>query len=1020
MYNLDFRIVRLRNEMKELITVKREKIENIKIRQGRIDLPCDISSINDGFSPYNQGDEWSDTSFDSYALFRFVADVPSADENYDLRLSVTTNKYDGHNMQRPQMLLLCGNEPICGLDSNHQLVSVNSLAGKGECEINIYAFSGISKSGPYGRYVEMDNHDGVRLYADLVLCDKRIEEFYYNLSVPFIYLDYMDKSSGEYSKILYSLNESLNMLDLRSPYSESFYIGLQKANEYLKANLYGDPSAQCGEATLVGHTHIDLAWLWRYSHTKNKAVRSFATEALLLSEYPEHRFMSSQAALYNFVKEDSPELYSRIKELIKEGRWEAEGAMWVEPDMNLSSGESIIRQISYGKRFFKEEFNKDCEILWLPDVFGYSAALPQILKKSDLKYFMTAKLPSNELNQFPYDTFTWRGIDGSEVLSHCTSYVCSYNAQIESGEIYTGWKKYKQKDINNDILINFGYSDGGGGVTPAQIETVKRTNMGIPGVPKTKIGTSLDYFHRLEKKVKGNRRLPRYTGEIYYEKHRGTYTSMARIKKQNRKCEFLLSNAEWLSCLCSHFNGLEFPRRRFDTAMKNMLLNQFHDVLPGTSIEEVYADADALYNEAFEIGGDICNKAVSSILSTSSEDKVTLFNPYSEKASAYFEHNGKYYFAEDVPAKGFATRPLVENPPKTCVTVCENGAESEYYILTISENGEIASLYDKKAGRFVFAEGRFANRIRIFEDLPGLPGGETEDNWNLDSYYTEREFELPAPDKIEVLANTGEYAAFRIKRKYMSSVIVTDMTLYARSPRIDFKTEIDWKEKNQVIKAEFPVAVNATRATYEIQYGFVERNTTQNNSFDEAKYEVCAHKWADISDGGYGLALLNDCKYGHSAKGSDISLTLLRSGCCPNPSADKEKHSFTYSILPHKGSFADADVVKEAYLLNNPIFAVSGVANIGLSEFSFVECEGAVIDTVKPAEEGEGVVLRIYEPYNRGKKISLKFGFDVKAVELMSLTEERTLSDFDYTQPKSDTLLFNIKPFEILTLKIYK
>ena len=401
MYNLDLRIIRLRDEIRNLINVKSEKIQNMTIRQGRIDFPCDFSEISDGFKPYAQGEEWSDTAFDSYATFRFYLDVPTAEDGFEYALCVTTNKYDGHNMQRPQMLLLVGDDPLCGLDSNHTRVSLSSIAGEGEKVINIYAFSGISKPGPYGRYVEMDNHDGVRLYAELQLIDKRIEEYYYNLSVPFMYLDFMDKSSGEYNKILNALNDSLNFLDLRIPYSEEFYKGLDRANEFLKNNLYGHTSPECGKATLVGHTHIDVAWLWRYEHTRNKAVRSFATEAALLEKYPEHRFMSSQAALYNYVKEDNPKLYEKIKQLIKSGKWEAEGAMWVEPDMNLSSGESIIRQIMYGKRFFKEEFGVLSEILWLPDVFGYSAALPQILKKSDLKYFMTCKLPSNELNRFP-------------------------------------------------------------------------------------------------------------------------------------------------------------------------------------------------------------------------------------------------------------------------------------------------------------------------------------------------------------------------------------------------------------------------------------------------------------------------------------------------------------------------------------------------------------------------------------------------------------------------------------------
>lgn len=1019
MYNLELRITRLLQELDATAIVSTEKIQNIEIRQGRLDMPCRFSGIKDGFLPYSQGDEWSDTAFDSYALFRFNIDIKEAPAEQEYCLNITTNKYNGHNMQRPQMLLAFGDESFQGLDSNHTRAYLGDVLGKQE--VNLYAFSGISKKGPYGSYVEMENFDGARLYAELELIDKRVKNLYFDISVPFMYLKLMDKSSADYIKILNTLNDALSLLDLRNPHSEQFYLGVARAEEYLEKNLYGIESYNAGKATMVGHTHIDIAWLWRYEHTRNKAQRSFATEVMLLDRYPEHRFMSSQALLYNFVKEDDPELYERIKELIKEGRWEAEGAMWVEPDINLSSGESIVRQIMYGKRFFKEEFGVDCEILWLPDVFGYTGALPQLIKKSDLKYFMTSKLPSNEINRFPYDTFIWRGIDGSEVLSHLTNYVCGYNAQIESGEIYTGWQKYKGKDINDDILINFGYADGGGGVTTEQVEVIKRSSRGIPGVPKTKISTPTEYFHSLEKRVSGNKRLPSWCGEIYYERHRGTYTSMARVKKQNRKCEFLLSNAEWLWMLSCCFEKRPFPKERFEVALKNLMINQFHDVLPGTSIEEVYKDTEVLYDEAFEIGEGICKEALSLIPRNDASGKITVFNPYSNRVSGYVKHKDKYLFVYDIPARGFATRDAEASKPQVAVSFDNNVVENEYYKITLNEKCEIVSLYDKRAEREAITPGKSANRLRIFEDLPGLPGGEREDNWNLDPYYKEREFELSAPEKWEIINEGGEYVIIRTECKYMSSTIKSDMIVYARSPRIDFNMDIDWKENCQVIKAEFPAFVNATRATYEIQYGYVERNTVFNTSYDEARYEVCGHKWADISDGGYGISILNDSKYGHSALGSELSLTLLRSGCCPNPSADKERHRFTYSLLPHIGDFREADVVKEAYLLNNPMFALDGDLAIenNSKEFPFLECDGAVIDTVKPAEYGDGIVLRIYEPYNRQNKVKIYCGKKIKSAEFMTLTEERVDDTTEITRIGDSELSFTIKPFEVLTLKLY-
>ena len=421
MYALEGRIKRLCGEIASLLSRNVEKIDNVYIRQGKLGMPCKLSDVADGFVPYKCGDEWSDTNFDSDALFRFNIEIPEAIEGQDYYLNITTNKGGGHNMVRPQMTICIDDVALQGLDTNHENVKMTEYCGKGKKEVNLYAFSGMPVKTPFGAWVDNSKTDGVRLYLNLQIRDKRIEEYYYNIQTPYEYLHCLDKNSEEYQKILNSLNDSLSLIDLREPYSEGFYESLKKANDFIKDSLYSKSYNLLSNATLIGHTHIDIAWLWQYRHTRDKAVRSFATEVNLLNDYDEHRFMSSQAQLYEYVKEDCPELFDRIKELAAQGKWDAEGSMWVEPDMNLSSGESIIRQILYGKRFFKDEFGVDCKILWLPDVFGYTAALPQILEKSGIKYFMTAKLLSNQLNPFPYDTFTWKGIDGSEVLSHCSN-----------------------------------------------------------------------------------------------------------------------------------------------------------------------------------------------------------------------------------------------------------------------------------------------------------------------------------------------------------------------------------------------------------------------------------------------------------------------------------------------------------------------------------------------------------------------------------------------------------------------
>lgn len=1022
MYGLEGRIERLLIELSSLLNKGDTVVSDVEIRKGRLSFPTDVSQITDGYTAYH-GEAWSGEGFDDYALFRFIVQIPEIPENENYYLHITTNKAGGHNMVRPQMMLYIGSDAMHGLDTNHERVCMNAYAGK-TVTAYVYAFSGLPKKTPYGARIDMSTEEGVRLYVRTLTREKTLEDLYYSIKTPFAYLQYFGEESAEYKKILNALSDTLSIVDFRVPHSDDFYASAEKALAFLGETLYSEENFGTGKATLVGHTHIDVAWLWRYEHTRDKAMRSFATELALLDRYDEHRFMSGQAQLYQFVKEDDLSLYARIKEAIKQGKWEAEGGMWVEPDMNLCSGESIVRQILYGKRFFHDEFGVDSRVLWLPDVFGYTASLPQILKKSGIDYFMTSKLATNERNRFPFDTFRWRGIDGSEILSHCTSYLRgAYDPNVENGEMLNGWRNYKQKDINDDILLPFGFADGGGGVTEEQLETLRRVSRGIPGATRVKIKTVREYFEALDGRVSGSSRLPVYSGEIYYENHRGTYTSMARIKKQNRKCEQLFSNAEWLWALSECFSPAPFPKEEFMRGAKNMMINQFHDVLPGTSIYEVYEDADALYKEAFAIGEGISERALSALQMEKAESALTVVNPFSEEATGYVPYKEGYVYAENIPAKGYATVELVQSAPAVPVTVDGLTVENAFYKIVFSKDGGIDSLFDKRACRECFKPGERANRLRIFEDKPssGFRGDLTdnEDNWNLDIHYTLHEYSMSSAERVYIKAASDEWVAVRAEWTYMSSRIVQDTVVYARSPRIDFQTEIDWYEHHQVLKACFPVDVNTTRASYEIPFGYIERPTVYNTAWDETRFEVCGHKWADVSDGGYGVALLNDSKYGYSAEGSTLSLTLLRAGCSPNPMADKEKHTFTYSILPHMGSIKEAEVVKEAYLLNNPLFVAGG--KVGRKDapkrFSLFSASGAVLDTVKPAEDGDGWILRFYEAYNTKGRVSLIAGKPIAFVKEVDLMENDVEGRAVSILPSGE-LSFEIAPFEIVSLRV--
>ena len=1007
-YRLKERAIRLLGDIEQLLYVTKDCNVKIEKKDGKIEFPCDFSKIEGPFESFSNGDYYANDYFDKYVLFKLEVDFPSVQDGEDLFLNICTNQ-SGHNMLKPQMLLFKDGAAVQGLDTNHRYVKLNELQGKKQ-SFYLYAFSGIQADHGY-KWCALDTEKGVKLFVSVVSKNRLLYKYYINVKTALSQTDFMDENSADCVKILYALNESLALLDLRYPHSDDFYKSLEKANEHVEKELYSTIYENTGEATLIGHTHLDVAWLWQYSHTRDKVLRSFATEIKLLQEYDEHRFMSSQAQLYDFVKAQQPELYNKIKDYVDLGRWEIEGAMWVEPDMNLASGESIVRQILYGKRFFKDEFGKDCKVLWLPDVFGYSAALPQILKKSGVDYFMTAKLHNNDRNRFPYDTFYWKGIDGSQVLSHLVTYLDSvYCPDIERGEILKGYRNYAQKDINDDILVPFGYADGGGGPNAEQIETVIRLKNGLPGVPKTKYGKVGEYFERLQEKVQNSERTPCWNGELYFENHRGTLTSIGRIKKQNRRAENLYQNTEWLWTLADRFEKAQFPKAEFDEMMKKVLINQFHDVLPGSSIKPVYDDSDKLYNEIDETADGIIDNAMGRILYRE-KDAVTVFNPYSESVSGYVKFEDNRYFVENVSAKGAVTFAKLHNKTETPVTVNGNVIENKYYVITLGKDGFIESLFDKINNRECFIKNKSGNRLRVFEDRCAYA---PESNWNLDNYYKMHEYEMPDPDSIEVLENNGEYAVIRISRFYQNSRITQDMVVYASSPRIDFETEIDWKEVLQVLKAEFPVDVNTNKAKYEIQFGFVERPTTKNTSWDNAAFEVCGHKWADVSDGGYGMALINDCKYGHSAEDSTISLTLLRSGDSPHLTADRELHNFTYSIIPHNSDYTVTEITKQASILNNPLFAVKGALKTGES-YSLFNVFGAVLDTVKPAENGNGYILRLYEPTNSTTAVKITSDAKILSADFTDLLENNL---DEKAEINSNAINFRIKPFEIVTLRV--
>ena len=847
---------------------------------------------------------------------------------------------------------------------------------------------------------------------------------------------------------------------MRKEGSKEYYESLEKAQEYITKEFYEkycdgekSPIIYC-----VGHTHIDCAWLWTLRVTEDKALRSFSTVLELMKEYPEYVFMSSQPQLYKYVKKNAPDVYEQIKERVKEGRWEPDGGMFVEADCNIASGEALVRQFVHGQRFFKEEFGVDNEILWLPDVFGYSAALPQILQKCGIPYFMTTKISWNEFNKMPYDTFEWEGIDGSRVLTHFvptrdynkaaveggteTEHFTTYNGYINPSQMKGAWARYSQKYLNEEVLCSFGFGDGGGGPTKDMLENQRRLAKGLPGMPRTKMSTAKEFFHVLDKHVTGKKYLPTWVGELYLEYHRGTYTSMARNKKFNRKAEFAYQNEEMYAMLDAQTAGGAYPEKELHEGWEVILRNQFHDILPGSSIKEVYDDSKAEYEGIFAENKALTDATLAHIAagvkapkhslvvynpnSAAAYDLVTFTVPEGMGEPAVYDGetklavqktaDGAYvFFAAGVPGKGYKTYTVKEEAADTTPTmeVSTKVMENEFFKVEYNEKGQFAKIYDKKAERDVLKPGEAGNVIVSYEDRP-----HNYDAWDVNNYYTEKSWDIDQVSAMEVVENGPVRACVKVERKYLDSTITQFIYLYHDVPRIDIKNVIDWKEHQIFVKDYFPIDVHTNEATFDIQYGNVKRDTHDNTSWDFAKFEVCHHKWMDVSEDGYGVSMLNDCKYGVGVRNGVIGMSMLKSAIHPNPEADKELHEFTYSIYPHQGGWREAGTVKQAYQINNPL-TCSWKENEGgtlAPEYSLVSSDkdNAVIEVVKKAEDSDAVIVRLYECYNRRTPVTLIFGKELTSVVECNMMEEGA----DPVEFTGNQATFEMKPYEIKTLKV--
>ena len=779
----------------------------------------------------------------------------------------------------------------------------------------------------------------------------------------------------------------------------------------------------------IGNAHLDLAWLWPMAETHRKTERTFAAQLRLMEEYPEYKFLQSQPASYEMCRKYYPELFERIKEAIQKGQWIAEGAMWVEPDTNMASGEALIRQLVHGKRYYKDVLGVESEVLWLPDTFGYTAALPQILKGCGVKYLVTQKIfwTYNEGEQFPYHYFNWEGMDGTQIVSFLPT---SYTYRTDPEEINNIWKNRTQAHDLDAFLLPFGYGDGGGGPSRDFIEYAKRQE-NLEGSAKVKMASPNEFFEDMEEQGGPENT---YVGELYFSAHRGTYTSQAMVKQNNRRCELALREMEMWSSLAEG-KGMQYDLGKADALWKELLLHQFHDILPGSSIARVYVEAEKAMNKVMNHTIALTEKAVNALTQQTQDGAVTVFNSLSFNRKALITLPERFTDGAKLLEGGVVLTQNLEGSVKALVTIPSCGAvtllpcqdkveeivdgariieEQDGYVMEnnqvrakINSKGEITSFILKSSGR-EFAAAPM-NRFRLYKDVPRL-----FDAWDIDSNYIQQEVEAAVDVKTEIISQ-GLEAVLKVTGTMSNSAYIQYIRLAADSRRIEFETEIDWRELHRLLKATFPVDVYAENGINEMQFGYVERPVHRSRLYDKDRFEVCNHRYSALCDAAHGAAILNDCKYGISMNGNALELTLLRAAASPEMNADNRVHHFTYGFTAWEGNFADSDVVRQGYELNiRPQITMGSTETFSAVQ---VEKENIILDTMKPAEDGsDDIILRLYESKKAAVHTEVHCEFGISKAYLCDMLE----NECEEILVENGTIKLVFKAFEVKTIRIKK
>lgn len=841
----------------------------------------------------------------------------------------------------------------------------------------------------------------------------------------------------------------------------------EKLRESMQAVLDGlRPVSQFAKSFtiyLTGNAHIDLAWLWRKQESVEISANTFRSVMENMKEFPELVFAQSQAQVYAWIEQKYPELFERIKEAVRSGNWDIVGGMWVEPDCNLPSGESLIRQILYGQQFFRERFGKSARLGWNPDSFGFNWNLPQIYKRAGIKAFLTYKLLWNDTTVFPYQLFWWEAPDGSRILAYTPS--SSYVESIQPRQLVHQLMLFESNTGFREFLVLFGMGDHGGGPNREMLMRMQMLNR-LPVFPKLELSGVDTFFDRVFESDLS--RLPVWRSELYLETHRGTYTTQASLKKSNRECESLLETAEKAASIATVLFGAEYPAHELESAWKKVLLNHFHDILPGSCITPVFRDA----MEDYAVAKRLVSREIDRALSALSEKvsvpvkgwrNVVVFNPLSWERSgvvrialprrapselSVMDRIGNIvpsqivvtddslgrellFYARDVPSVGYKVFTISDEPHddlRSDIIAEKYAIENSYLRVEVDAgSGNITRIFDKQQGKEVLEKGKQGNYLQLFENLP-----DNYDAWNIK--YTGRSWTLEKADSVELLEQGPVRAVIRVKKSFLglskanraptggfpSSFFTQDITLYADSPRLDVVLSTDWWEDHMLLKVAFPFAVDSEYAAFEIPYGYVTRPTTRREPWERARFEVPAHRWADLSNEDWGVSLLNDGKYGMDVDENVMRLTLLTSPLWPDPAADRGRHRCTYSIYPHEGDWREGLTFRRAQELNLPLVAhlvenVKGGELPPERSFFAVDCEGVVLSSIKLAEDSKGLILRFVEVKGESADTKIKLPLPVKSVSEVDLMEEKLDGEVEI---EGINIRLKMAPYEIRSLRL--